>query len=104
LDIQTNQNRIRMIKRQPGRRLHIFQIKTSNNLKNQIMSIIRINDGLDISITHDAELEEAMQLFFDNLNSVDLDEEVYKETERKLHALKDAMNLYDGNYRIIDYY
>lgn len=70
------------------------------------MSIVRINDGLDIKITDDQELEKAMNLFIDYINSVYNDniDATNAENERKLNALEDAMNIYDGNYRIIDFY
>lgn len=70
------------------------------------MSIVRINDGLDIKITDDHELEIAMNLFIDYINSAyndDIDS-TNAENERKLNALEDAMNIYDGNYHIIDFY
>lgn len=70
------------------------------------MSIVRINDGLDIKITNDQELEKAMNLFIDYINSAYNDniDKINVENERKLDALEDAMNIYDGNYRIIDFY
>lgn len=70
------------------------------------MSIVRINDGLDIKITDDQELERAMKLFTDYINSVYSDgiDSAYADNERTLNALEDAMNIYDGNYRIIDFY
>lgn len=70
------------------------------------MSIVRINDGLDIKITDDQELESAMKLFTDYINSVynDSIDSINEENERKLNALEDAMNIYDGNYHTIDFY
>lgn len=61
------------------------------------MSIVRIDDGFDIKITNDQELEQAMEFFINCINSK-------HDNEVELNALEDALNIYHGNYEIIDFY
>lgn len=69
------------------------------------MSLIKINDELDITITNDDELEKAMNLFSGYKKVIldhDIDEEIHLENEIKLLNLENAMKLYKGDYFIIE--
>lgn len=71
------------------------------------MSLVKINDRLDIKITNDNELKKAMDLFSEystasNRDLSALENEIDLETEIKLLDLKNAMKLYKGDYCIVE--
>ena len=68
------------------------------------MSLVKINDGLDITITNDDEFQWAMTLLMDYMNSKSNHhlEETPNEDEITFSILEDALKLYKGNYYTIE--
>lgn len=72
------------------------------------MSLVKVNDTLDIKITNDKELEKAKDLFSkylaatSNHNIDAIEKEINLENEMKLLDLENAMKLYRGDYFIVE--
>ncbi|OAI50886.1 hypothetical protein AYO37_00705 [Opitutia bacterium SCGC AG-212-L18] len=67
------------------------------------MSLVKINDELNIIITNDDEFKKAMDLFiaYKNAKSSSDDEEDLVN-EMKLMDLENALKLYKGDYFIVE--
>lgn len=62
------------------------------------MSLVKIQNGLDINITNDRELEEATNMCLHYLECLSLEDINHEEINIKLNLLSELMNLYECTY------
>lgn len=63
------------------------------------MSLVKIHNGLHVSITNDTELEAIQNMCFEYLESLSSDASRDEEINIKLHLLLDLIELYQRTYK-----